>query len=185
MDRFGALQKAFDNACIETGKERHRILREHDVDALAHLARSTEHENESWMMLTWDKTLIHVAQKELPSAFVVSPEMAMDFAQTCRRLSDTEWCALAHRLAKITSPSDELTARILDQVARLSPEKLRDAAFRKHLIDFRDQAFQTLPTDDEAQFHAAVEGQVRLFLTEQNVSKDAVAPTAIWAGKHP
>jgi len=173
LDRFGVLQKAFDNACIETGRDRHPILREHDVDALSHLARSTESESESWMMLTWDKTFINVAQKELPSAFVVSPEMAMDFAQTCRRLSDTQWCALAHRLAKISSPSDELTARILDQVAKLSPDKLRDAAFRKHLLDFRDQALQTLPTDDEAKFHAAVEGQVKVFLKEQNLSKDA------------
>lgn len=168
-DRFDALQKSFDLACIETGRDRQPILREHDVDALAHLARSTEVEGESWMMLTWDKTFIQVAQNELPSAFVVSPEMAMDFAQTCRRLTDTQWCALAHRLAKVTSPSDELTARLLDQVAKLNPDKLRDAAFRHHLRQFRDQALRTLPTDDEGMFHAAVEGQVKLFLKEQNL----------------
>jgi hypothetical protein len=177
LDRFGALQKSFDNACIETGRDRHPILREHDVDALAHLGRSTESEGESWMMLTWDKTFIHVAQRELPSAFVVSPEMAMDFAQTCRRLSDTQWCALAHRLAKISSPSDELTARILDQVTRLNPDKLRDASFRKQLLDFRDQALQTLPTDDDTKFHAWVEGQAKTFLKEQNVTRSEPAST--------
>ncbi len=177
LDRFGALQKSFDNACVETGRDRHPILREHDVDALAHLARSTESETESWMMLTWDKTFIHVAQKELPSAFVVSPETAMDFAQTCRRLSDTQWCTLAHRLAKISSPSDELTARILDQVTRLNPDKLRDASFRKQLLDFRDQALQTLPTDDDTKFHAWVEGQAKTFLKEQNVTRAEPAST--------
>jgi hypothetical protein len=178
LDRFGALQKAFDNACIETGRDRHPMLREHDVDALAHLARSTESEGESWMVLTWDKTFIRVAQKELPSAFVVSPEMAMDFAQTCRRLSDTQWCALAHRLAKISSPSDELTARILDQVTRLNPEKLKDVSFRKHLLDFRDQALQTLPTEDDARFHGWVEGQAKTFLKEQNVTQVELAADA-------
>lgn len=170
IDRFGTLQKAFDMACIETGRDRHPILREHDVDALAHLASSTEHKSESWMMLTWDKTFIHVAQKELPSAFVVSPEMAMDFAQPCRRLSDTQWCALAHRLAKVTAPADALTARILDQVTRLNPDKLRDAAFRRHLLDFRDQAMQTMPTDDDAKFHGWVEGQTKAFLTQQCIN---------------
>lgn len=170
MDRFGALQKAFDLACMESSRDRQPILREHDVDALAHLASSTELKNESWMMLTWDKTFISVAQKELPSAFVVSPEMAMDFAQPCRRLSDTQWCALAHRLAKITSPSDRLTARILDQVARLSPDRLQDASFRKHLLQFRDQALRTLPSDEEAKFHAWVEGQAKAFLREQKIA---------------
>jgi hypothetical protein len=133
--------------------------------------RSTELKGESWMMLTWDKTFIHVTHKELPMAFVVSPEMAMDFAQPCRRLSDTQWCALAHRLAKVTSPSKELTARILDQVARLNPEKLRDATFRKHLLDFRDQAMQTMPTDNDAKFHAWVEGQTKTFLKTHEVQK--------------
>jgi hypothetical protein len=164
VGRFGALQKAFDLACIAIGRDRHPILREHDVDALAHLASSTEHKGESWLMLTWDKTFISVSQQELPSAFVVSPVMAMDFAQPCRRLSDTQWCALAHRLAKNTSPSDELTARILDQVTRLNPAKLQDAAFRRGLLEFRDQALQTLPNDDDTEFHARVEGQAKAFL---------------------
>ena len=176
FDRFGTLQKSFDVTCIETGKDRHPILREHDVEALAHLAGSTEQKGESWMMLTWDKTFIQVAQRDLPSAFVVSPEMAMDFAQPCRRLSDTQWCALAHRLAKVTSPSDELTARILDQVAHLNPDKLRDAAFRKHLLEFRDQALRMMPTDDDAKFHSWVEGQAKAFLKKHDVQQAEQLP---------
>lgn len=170
--RFGELQRAFDLGCMETGRERQPILREHDVDALAHVARSTENEDESWMMLTWDKTFINVAQKELALAFVLSPDMAMDFAQPCRRLSDTQLCALAHRLARISSPSDELTARILDQVTRLDPEKLKDALFRRHLLEFRDQAIQLLPTDDDSKFHSWIEGQTSTFLKQQNIIPD-------------
>ncbi len=177
LTRFGELQRAFDLACLETGRDRQPILREHDVDALAHAARSTENEDESWMMLTWDKTFIHVAEKELPLAFVVSPEMAMDFAQPCRRLSDTQLCALAHRLARISSPSDELAARILDQVTRLDPEKLKDAIFRRHLLEFREQAIQSLPTDDDSKFHAWIEGQASMFLKQQNIGQNEREPS--------
>src|SRR5690606_15033316 len=61
VSRYGSLQKAFDEACINSKRDRHPILREHDVYALQHLAGSTEQENESWIMLTWDKTFIEVA----------------------------------------------------------------------------------------------------------------------------
>jgi hypothetical protein len=38
------------------------------------------------------------------------------------------------------SPSvDDLTAKIIDRVATLNPEKLHDGAFRKELLDFRDE----------------------------------------------
>jgi len=47
--------------------------------------------------------------------------------------------------------------------------KLKDASFRKHLLDFRAQALLTMPTDDDANFHGWVEGQARNFLKEQSV----------------
>ena len=41
------------------------------------------------------------------------------------------------------SPSvDDLTAKIIDRVATLNPEKLHDGAFRKELLDFRDEGFR-------------------------------------------
>ena len=56
-------------ACIETGRDRHPILREHDVDALAHLASSTEDKAESWMMLTWDKTFMDALDEAFYATF--------------------------------------------------------------------------------------------------------------------
>lgn len=169
-DRFGALQKAFDLACLDAGRSRHPILREHDVYALAHLAGSTENEDESWVMLTWDKTFTHVAQNEITKAFVLSPAAAVDFAQPFRKLTDTQLCSLAHRLAKIASPADELAAHMLDRVTRLNPDKLNDAAFRRQLLEFRDQALKSLPTDDDAKFHGWLEGQTIEFLKQENIT---------------
>jgi hypothetical protein len=177
-DRFNKLQKAFDFAAMKTRKDRPAILREHDVDALAHLAASTEQHGESWMMLTWDKVLIQVSQDELPSAFVASPEMAMDFAQPCRRLSESQFCALAHRLAA-TSPSvDDLTAKIIDRVASLNPEKLHDGAFRKELLEFRDEARGKLPDQESDKVYAWIEGQTEKFLKMHDIEPRKAADTA-------
>jgi hypothetical protein len=172
-DRFNSLQKKFDQACIASKKERHPLLREHDIDALAHLAAATEQNGESWMMLTWDKLLIQVSQNELPSAFVVSPEMAMDFAQPCRRLGETEFCALAHRLGAATPSVDMLTARVIDQVVSLNPDKLHDGAFRKQLLEFRDQARERLPEAESEKVYTWIEGQTTKFLKKH----DIVPPT--------
>ncbi len=171
LDRFGEMQRAFDLACMATGRARPHILREHDVYALSHICGSTEYEDESWMMLTWDKLFVQVAQSEVRRAFVLSPSSAIDFTQPFRKLSETQLCSLAHRLAKVSSPADELAAHMLDQVARLNPEKLKDATFRRHLIEFRDQALKNLPTDDDSKFHGWLEGQTTQFLDLESISR--------------
>jgi hypothetical protein len=171
VSRFATLQKAFDMAVLTGGRERTPILREHDIAALQHLASSTENLAESMMMITWDKHFIGVSRDALPSAFVVSPEMALDFAQPCKGLSDSKWSALAHRLASVTSPAEELTAKILDRVSRMNPEKLRDAQFRRSIFEFRDEALKTLPTDQGEAFHKWVEKSTTAFLRTQKLEK--------------
>lgn len=175
VSRYGSLQKAFDEACIKSKRDRHPILREHDVYALQHLAGSTEQENESWIMLTWDKTFIEVAHDNLPGAFVISPEGAIDFAQPCRKLSDTQWCSLAHKLARVTSPADDLTARIIDKVTKLVPGKLRDADFRRNIMQFREEALNSLPSENHTEFHGWIEGKAAAFIHELKLS-DPVKP---------
>jgi hypothetical protein len=130
------------------------------------------------MMLTWDKVLIQVAQDDLPSAFVLSPEMAMDFAQPCRRLTDTQFSALAHRLAAASLSVDDLTAKIIDRVAALNPEKLHDGEFRRQLLEFRDEARRKLPDDESDKVYAWIEGQTKKFLESHDIKPRTPPPAA-------
>lgn len=171
-ERYGALQKAFDLECISSGRSRPTVLRTHDVDALMHLAVSTEQKSESWMALSWDKSFVAASRNDLPAAFAITPESAIDFAQPCQKLSETQLCALSHRIAATTPSVDELTARIIDKLMSLHPEKLRDAEFRKQLLDFRDEATTRMPSEGGERLHSWVDGETSDFFKRHDLNPD-------------
>ena len=114
------------------------ILIRHDVDALAHIKRGVSEMGQHWILLTWDKIMIAVAAGRPDSGWVVSPELALDFAQPYRRLPDSVLCTVSHRIARSREGSLSLTAGIIDRITTLAGERLQDWEFRKHLKQFRD-----------------------------------------------
>jgi hypothetical protein len=82
--------------------------------------------------------MIAVAAGRPDSGWVVSPELALDFAQPYRRLPDSVLCTVSHRIARSREGSLSLTAGIIDRITTLAGERLQDWEFRKHLKQFRD-----------------------------------------------
>jgi hypothetical protein len=115
------------------------ILIRHDVDSLAHIKRCVSEMGQHWILLTWDKIMITVAAGRPDSGWVVSPELALDFAQPYRRLPDSVLCTISHRIARSREGSLSLTADIIDRITTLAGERLQDWEFRKHLKKFRDE----------------------------------------------
>ncbi|OIQ81459.1 hypothetical protein GALL_367680 [mine drainage metagenome] len=165
-DRHGTIQKLFDKEVLEGGKERPEILRRHDIHTLSCLARATEIKNESWLFLTWDKHCLRLPEGTLPSAFITSPERALDFVQLYKRLTDSKWNALAHKLARFTTPAETLTARILDTIASLDPERLTDADFIKRFEEFRESTILQMPSDENTDVHEWIEQQSSEFVKQ-------------------
>ena len=167
-ERVDVLDKAHDIALLNEKRSKPPILRRHDIAAMSHLeARSAA--GESWIFLTWDRTLLRLAFDHMKKGWVASPEVAMDFAQPCRRLTDTQWCALSHRLARVSDPKETLTARIMDRVARLQHERLQDWQFIAEIRAFRDEAMSRIPVGEDARFHEWVDTEVKTFVRTYNV----------------
>ena len=125
------------------------------------------------MFLTWDRSIIKLAGNQIHKGWAVSPEVAIDFAQPCRRLSETQWCTLAHRLARISDPREALTARIIDKVSRLQHERLQDWEFKQQIRAFRDEAMARLPIGEDAHFHDWVESEAFSFLSQHHLIIEA------------
>ena len=172
-NRRDALEKTHDWAILSDGHSKPPVLRRHDVDCLGHLEIRTTEEHESWMLLTWDKALMRTARDALERSWVVSPEVAMDFTQPCRQLSETQWCTLAHRLARVTNPGDLLTARIIDQLARAKYERLQDWEFKQAIRSFRDRALSRLPLAGEAKQQGWIDSETAKFMAEHSIQTHA------------
>jgi len=169
-DRMDALEKTHDWAVMSEGHTKPPVLRRHDLATLGHLEMRTTEKHESWMLLSWDKALMRTARDALEKSWVVSPEVAMDFTQPCRRLSETQWCTLAHRLARVTDPGDLLTARIIDQLVRSKHEGLQDWEFKEKIRAFRDRALSRFPTGEETKQNKWIGSETSKFFAEQKFS---------------
>jgi hypothetical protein len=172
-DRYDVLQRAHDLILIAEHRKKSDLLRIHDLHVLAHLDARTLTHDEPWLFLTWDKTMMGVAKRELQRGWIVSPEVAMDFAQPCRNLSETQWSSLAHKLAKVSSPSESLTARIIDNVARLRGDLLQDWEFLNDIAQFRDEALDRVPTNADTDLQSWIERESDTFLRGKQVIVDA------------
>jgi len=170
-ERKGEMEKAHDWMILENNRTKSDILRRHDIEALGHIEARANQARESWILLTWDKLLINLAHQELNKSWVISPEVAMDFAQPCRKLSETQWSTLAHRLARISSPRDSLTARIIDQVARLRHERLHDWEFKQDIRVFREEALTRLP-EQGMDLHQWIETETTEFLSRHDINQE-------------
>lgn len=170
--RFEALLKAHDLVLDSEGREKAPVLRRHDVAALAHVDSAFTTKREAWMLLTWDRALIRVGAVELRGAWVLSPVLAMQFAQPCRRLSDAEWSSLAHKIARISDPKETLTARILDEIVKLRHELLQDWEFRDELRRFRNEAALRAPIGDEMRIQQWVDKETAAFVASRNLKPE-------------
>jgi hypothetical protein len=177
--RYEAIGKVHDLILAEEGREKSPRLRSHDISALAHLEASFLTKHESWMLLTWDRVVIRVGGSELQGSWVVSPEIAMDFAQPCRRITETQWCSLAHRIARISDPGETLTARILDEIVRLRHELLQDWQFKDELRRFRDEAVQRAPVGEDNRLQAWVEQEASAFIASRQIEPSGEIQTEI------
>ena len=99
----------------------------------------------------------------------MSPEIAIDFAQPCRKISEAQLCALAHRIARIADPGECLTAKILDEIVRLKHTSLQDWEFRDELRRFRNEAVQRAPVGDDNRLQAWIEREAAAFVASQKI----------------
>lgn len=172
--RFEAISRAHDLVLAEEHREKPIVLRKHDLSALTHIDGRVTAYRESWMFLTWDRVVIRAGAKELSNSWVVSPEVAIDFAQSCRRLSESQWCSLAHKIARISDPRETLTARILDMVVRFRHELLHDWEFKDMVRQFRDEAVQRAPVGDETRLQAWIEREATEFIKGRGIDTRGV-----------
>lgn len=153
------------------------ILVRHDVETLAHIKRGISENGEHWIVLTWDKAMIGVAAARGDNGWVVSPEVALDFAQPYRRLPDATLCAISHRIARSREGALSLTAGILDRITTLAGERVQDWEFRKHLRQFRDQIIARADVSG-SDYSNAIEQETDKFLESMGIHVPQEDPSA-------
>jgi len=120
-----------------TNRDKSPVLIDHDVVTMGHLKRQISEKRECWILLTWDRAMIAVGAKTGTCGWVVSPEVALDFTQPYKPLSEMNLCAVAHRIARLRERPESLSAAILDRIVEFAGEQLQDWEFRQKVAAFK------------------------------------------------
>jgi hypothetical protein len=125
-------------------RKKDAMLVQHDVDTLSHIKRQVAQKGQHWIFLTWDRIMIAVGKQDLQCGWVVSPEVALDFVQPYKPLSEVDLCAVAHRIARLREQPGRLTAQIIDRVVEIAGDDLQDWQLRNELADFKDEVLKKI-----------------------------------------
>jgi hypothetical protein len=84
---------------------------------------------EIWVILTYDNTLIKFGEQDWYKGWILSPLNFLDFTQTNRKLSETNFISLLHTFATFSERTLSLGARIMDRFIAYSSSVVQSWAF--------------------------------------------------------
>lgn len=149
-------------------REKSQRLIDNDVQVLSHVKREVSQKDECWMFLTWDRAMLSVGQETEGCGWVVSPDVANDFASAGLNLTDVELCALAHSLAKTHEEPLIVTARIIDHVAEIADARLQDWEFQNRMRQFSHELYARIDFKS-AMYNDVIERETDRFLQEAGI----------------
>jgi len=96
----------------------------HDVSVISALLEAEKTLRGNMILLTWDSTLIELANEMKSRSWVVNPVVAADLIQASRRFSDAQYLSLGHSLARVMRKKCDIVGRFVDRMVALCGDKL-------------------------------------------------------------
>lgn len=96
----------------------------HDVEVMSALWASERSVGGNKILLTWDSSLIELANEIRCRSWVVNPVVAADLIQASRRFSDAQYLSLGHSLARVMRKKCDIVGRFVDRMVELCGDKL-------------------------------------------------------------
>lgn len=168
------IENAYVHGLRDAGRQKHSMLIDHDVVALGYVRRQIAKAGQSWILLTWDRHVMRAGEEFQDCGWVVSPDVAADFAQPSRAVSESGLCALAHAIARTRDRPLEIAARMIDRVVAIAGARMQDWQFQKELDDFRKGLLQRMDLN-AADYDEWVDWETDRFLAEAGHEGEATA----------
>lgn len=145
--------------------QRHKSSRliEHDILAVSHLKRQIAEKYEHWVLLTWDRAMISLGEKLDGCGWIISPDVLYEFAKPYRPISESQFCTLAHAIARTQYEPLAISAQVIDRVVRLAGDRIQDWELRKKIDEFTSDLLNRIDLKD-ARYYEWVDSETDEFL---------------------
>jgi hypothetical protein len=104
-----------------------------DVVALKCTNERVLKNNEHWMILTYDNSLIKVSAESFNNVWINNPYNFMDMTELTKELPDSQFCALVHSFAQYSEKTLSIGARIIDRIVYYASDNMQEWQFKQEL----------------------------------------------------
>lgn len=144
-------------------------LLKNDVLALKYTEESISKFSEHWMILTYDNSLIQVAQKCDHNAWINNPFHFLDMTEMTKNLPDKKFYSLVHAVASYSPQALSIGARIIDKVVLYASTEMQNWEFKNEINRFKTELITRVQFDNK-DYMAEVDQKTDAFLQQHGIN---------------
>ena len=158
----------------EKSIEKSDSLMKNDAITLHFTNERSRKDNDHWMILTYDRSMINVANNIRSNTWVNTPFTFLELTEMTKELSEREFASLVQSMVTFRSKTFEVGARILDRIILFASDKMQDWEFMESIQEFKSEMVEMIPQDD-TKFLNEVDKRTNEFLSKHGVKIDIEA----------
>jgi hypothetical protein len=135
----------------DLGMEKPNSLIKHDIWALQFTNDKIVNDNEHWIILTFDRSLISFGGTGCYKGWITTPFKFLDITETKRNLSENKFISLLHTVATYSEQTLSIGARIMDRIIRYASKEVQNWEFKRDVERFKRELISNTKFDSDYQ----------------------------------
>lgn len=128
-------------------------------------------DDEHWMVLTYDRSLINVAHNLSSDTWVSTPFVFLNLTEMTKSISEKEFSSLIHSMASFSSKTLTIGARVLDRIIFFASDKMQNWEFQESIKHFKSEMVNSV-SEYDTNFLNEVDKRTNEFLKKHGVTID-------------
>jgi hypothetical protein len=133
----------------ERNKEKPEHLVHHDTIALKYTNDKVIHDNEHWIILSYDGILTRVGSQPFYKGWICSPIKFLELTNISRQLSETQMVSILHSVASFSERTLAVGAKIMDRIVQYASPEMQTWEFKQELDLFKREMKESLHSNDD------------------------------------
>lgn len=170
VDRLDTIISQYADYLDSEGKTKKMHLLRNDAKVLNHINERISQNGEHWMMITYDRTLIEVAQQLKNLGWVCAPTDFIDMTAMSSTNGEETIFSLMHSVASMSERTLSIGARILDNIIMYASKQMQEWEFKQEVEKFKEEMVQRVIKSENKDIIGVVDKETEDFLRKHGVN---------------
>lgn len=142
-DYCAVFEREYSHYLLEFKLDKPTHLVNHDIWALQFTNDEIVKENQHWIVLSYDRSLISVSRADTYKGWITNPSKFLDFSENSKPLSEAQLTSLVHSVATYSERTLSIGARIIDRIIRYASSQIQNWEFKQDLEIFKKEVIES------------------------------------------